>query len=603
MARRQQVIGAKQIRIRRIKLESLAGLLIFGLTLLIFLSSRVHQVTDSQYSMLLSQSLIDRGSFRLDQYAIPRHEPKWEGYYFANGPAYQLELSRGHLYYHLPPGSSVLSVPFVAALNLFGISAVNSDGTYNYRGEVMIEAMLAALLMALLASLFFYTARLMLPTKWSVLVALGGALGTQVYSTASRALWSHTWGILLLGIVILLLLRHEIGKRSLSPVLLASLLSWMYFVRPTFAVHIFAISIYLIIFHRRLFLRYAATGALWLTGFLLYSWSHFGQLLPSYYRAGRLEFDLFWVALAGNLISPSRGLLIYVPTVFLVIYLLVRYRRRLVCRRLVWLSLIIIAGHLVVISGFSNWWGGHSFGPRFTTDLIPWFVLLGILGLSAGLGWRDKRTTDSLVGWRVQLALGAALLLLSIFINTLGATLYETWLWNKQRDITERLWDWRQPQFLAGYLPIPPPEEFPPLETAGIDFTALEDERYLWQGWSAREQDARWSDGNHASIIFALTPARTSVLRIKMIPFLVPGKLDEQRVNVSLNDQPLLSLTLREPVYQVHSIILPGDLLQENNVLSFEISDAASPQELGVADDDRWLGIRVQWIEIEPQNQ
>jgi hypothetical protein len=51
------------LKIRRIKRETLAGLLIFCLTLTIFLCSPVHQVNDSQFSMLLSQSLLEHGKF------------------------------------------------------------------------------------------------------------------------------------------------------------------------------------------------------------------------------------------------------------------------------------------------------------------------------------------------------------------------------------------------------------------------------------------------------------------------------------------------------------------------------------------------------------
>jgi hypothetical protein len=445
----------------RLSSTTTAGALIFVLTLAIFLISRIHQVSDSQFSMLVSQSLISHGSFTLDAYAIPREEPLWRGYYFSNGPVYQLEIANEYLYYHLPPGSSVLSAPFVAAFNLVGISAAAPDGSYDRVGEVKIEAGLAALLMAALAVIFFYTARLMLPLSWSVVTAAGGALGTQVYSTASRALWSDTWGILLLGIVVFLLLRHETGKRTFNAVLLASLLSWMYFVRPTFSVHIFAVSLYLLIFHRRKFLPLAVTGAIWLMGFVLYSWTHFGQLSPNYYLASRLQFDSFWVALAGHLVSPSRGLLVYVPVLFFVAFMIVRYWRYLSHKRLVWLSTAIIIGHLLVISSFNHWWGGHSFGPRFTTGLVPWFVLLGTLGVSAMLKERDDENAKARAsaGLRVQLACGLLLLVMSAFINTRGATSHATWLWNMRPleidQHPERLWDWRQPQFLAGMIPTP----------------------------------------------------------------------------------------------------------------------------------------------------
>ncbi|MEP6922770.1 MAG: hypothetical protein ABI967_16755 [bacterium] len=194
------MIPTKRLRLsERLKPATALALAIFAFTLLVFLISHVHQVADSSYSVMLSQGLLDHGSFVLDSYALPRYDPTWHGYYFKNGPIYQLEVAGGHVYYHFPPGTSILSTPFVAVLNRFGVSAVNADGTYNPLGEAMIEVGLAALLMAILATVFFYTAMLLLPPRWSAVVALGGALGTQVYSTASRALWSDTWGILFWG--------------------------------------------------------------------------------------------------------------------------------------------------------------------------------------------------------------------------------------------------------------------------------------------------------------------------------------------------------------------------------------------------------------------
>lgn len=146
--------------------------------------------------------------------------------------------------------------------------------------------------------------------------------------------------------------------------------------------------------------------------------------------------------------------------------MLMRYWRYLPQKRLVWLSLAVVVGHLAIVSSFNHWWGGHSFGPRFTTGLVPWFVLLGISGTSAMLKWLEEKAEASRVGWRAQLACGALLLLMSAFINARGAASHATWLWNMRPleidQHPERLWDWSQPQFLAGILPAPQAKELPP---------------------------------------------------------------------------------------------------------------------------------------------
>lgn len=593
---------------RNVRLSSATWIaaVIFCFVLVIFLRSTVHQVTDSAYSMLVSQSLIEHGSFKLDAYALPRLKPKDQDYYISNGPIYQLEVANNRIYYHLPPGTSVLSVPYVALMKLFGIKATNPDGTYNPAGEVKIEGSLAALLMAALAVIFFYAARLRLPLTWSTIVALGATFGTQSWSTASRAMWTDTWGIVLLGIVVLMLLAKETGKRSLNPIWLASLLAWTYFVRPTNAVHIVAITIYLLIYHRRLFIPYALTGAGWFAGFILYSWHNFGQLQPSYYQAKRLNFTVFWTAMVGNLVSPARGLLVYVPVLLFVGYLVTRYWKYIEFQRLVVLSVAIIVGHLTAASAFAHWWGGHSFGPRFTTGLLPWLVLLAILGLEALLMWRRKRheTDQPAAGWRAQLITGGALLLISMFINARGALSHRTWLWNvRPIDIDKRparLWDWREPQFLAGLVRSPLPREVQ-LVTGSIDFSTAEADKYLGYGWSDREEHFRWTEGNEAALVFGINQVTDITLQLKLGPFLVPGKRDEQRVFITLNEHQVAVLTLREDAANIYQFTLPKSVLRESNILTFALPDAVAPSSLGVNGDRRLLGIAVYWMQFQPQ--
>jgi hypothetical protein len=445
---------------RRAELLICTGL--FVLSALIFWGAPVQQIADSNYSMLLSQSLLYHHSFMLDGYAIPRLQPtvqsKWfrkEPYTYNGKETYQIQVIDNHLYYFLPPGTSVLSMPFVALMNAFGISASNADGTFNLNGETVIELSIAAVLMAGLTVIFYLTGRLFLSRRWCTLVALGAALGTQVWSTATRALWSETWGVLLTGIVILMLVRREVGRHRPRPVLLASLLAWMYFVRPANSVPILVVSIYILLFERKIFSLYVITGGVWLAGFVAYSWYHFHDWLPYYYLYAQFGLSTFWVALAGNLISPSRGLLIFVPVVGFVFYLLVRYRRELEHRRLAVLSLAVIFAHLLLISCFSFWVGGASYGPRYSTALVPWFVLLSILGIKAMLA---ERTADAgkrrSFARRAELAAGGALLFTSVFINAQGAIYQSTYSWNAgPPDVGiafERVWDWKDPQFLVG---------------------------------------------------------------------------------------------------------------------------------------------------------
>lgn len=560
------------------------------ITFWIFWFSPVHQVTDSNYSLLLSESLITHHTFTLDQYAIPRYPPTPQDFALKNGDMYQLEWVRGRLFYFFPPGTSMLSAPFVAVMKWFGVSPVNADGTYNLQSEIKLEALLSALLTGLTAGVFFLTSRLFLSITTSIIVALGGALGTQVWSTASRALWSDTWGILIFAVVVYLLLRSEVTKRPLQPELLATLLAWSYFVRPTSIIPIVAISVYVALYRRDKLLRFIITGAAWLALFVLYSWHYFGQLMPNYYLARRLTFGLFFEALAGHLISPSRGLFLYVPVVLFVVWLLIRYREKIKQNRLLWVSLAVIFVHLIVICGFDHWWGGFCYGPRLMASLVPWFVLLAILGLSAA-----RVTKFEAIG-------GLVLLLASVLVNARGATARETWIWNtvpvNVDAVPAQLWNWRQPQMLAGLLRQPKPQ--PSAILAGrVVLSTPEADKYLWYGWSGPEPESRWTDGREATFVFRLDDATEQTLALRVAPYLVSEKLSQQRLVLKLNGKQLgeLTLTRREPT--VHSFVLGPEAFAGENILTFEMPDAMAPASIEKSDDLRELGVAVSWIELK----
>jgi hypothetical protein len=422
-------------------------MLIFLGCFVIFSASPVTVLLDSQFALLTTESLLKNHTPSLNRFEIPGLDPSVlparRGLQ-QPGMFYQLVRVCGRVLYAYPHGSSFLSLPFVAVLDALGISTLNNGRTYDLMREALLEKLLAALLMAVTASVFFEIGmHTPLPISWSAVLAIGGALGTQIWSSASRTLWSQTWEALLATFTVLLLLQGKAGRAR--PIWLATVLAWMYFVRPTAAVAIVGVTLYLGLFYRRKVVTYVIVLSAWMLIFVLYWMLVFGQVVPDYYRqGGLLELTRIAATLPAVLISPSRGLLVFVPTVPMVLYLVARYWKAL-DRRLATLALGIIGSNLLLVASYPIWWGGWSYGPRLLTGTIPWFVLLAALGFRSLVAdcWRSP-----IVG-----RLGLALMLLAIAINGWGAVSGATVLWSKEVGINARpelVWDWRHPQFLAG---------------------------------------------------------------------------------------------------------------------------------------------------------
>jgi hypothetical protein len=433
---------------------------LLGVFFAVFVGSDKFLVSDANYSMLLSENLVRHRSFVLDAYFPDEPTP------------YQIRRFEGHLFYLYPPGTSILSVPFVAVFNALGLSAVDEHGRPDSWGERKIQKFLAPLLMALFTVLVYEIARTKLPPRWSLVCAVVTALGTPVWSTASRSMWSHTWLLVLVGATVYLLVANAAGRVRLRGWLLGSLLAWAYFTRPTASIPIVVLGIFLLFNHRRCLPGYVSALAAWGIGFVIFSWYHFGSLLPPYYvgATARLGPDAFWEALAGNIISPARGLLVFMPQLLVVACLLARHRSRLEHRDLLVVSLSILIAHWLTVSSFPYWWGDLCYGPRFMTDVVPWMAVLGVLALDA---WLRAERHAARSGLRFGGALVAFLVLVAMVFNGAGAISLRSKHWHYTpvpvgRD-PSRLWDWRDPPFLAWTRPRPPFEQRGGAEEPGAD--------------------------------------------------------------------------------------------------------------------------------------
>jgi hypothetical protein len=324
----------------------------------------------------------------------------------------------------------------------------------------------------------------------------------------------------------------------------------------------------------------------------------YGQALPKYYLLSRrMELSALPEGLAGVLLSPSRGLLVYVPVLLWIGWALLRYRRHLPLRRLIPVALATIAAHVLANASWSVWWGGYSYGPRLMTCLVPWFALLGMAALYAR---REAAAAYSGPGWRVRLeaACGLALLLLSIGMHGAGALCVDVTLWNalpvsieQQR---QRLWDWRQAQFLAA-LGWPPPWRYPVLLTGRrVHLGQAAAQPYLWRGWSAPIGQVRWTTRRQAELLFALPEVRPLELHLRLQPY----RRGHQRLHLYLNGQPIARLVLQRPAPQDLTVPLPVELLRGRNTLRLQLPDAATPGPAeGRQGAEQW-GAAVWWLEL-----
>lgn len=559
----------------------------------IFWASPVQHQTDSRYTLLVTETLLRTGRLDLDQHLASAS---------ARPAIYNLERAGGHVYYMPGPGGSVFSIPFVLALRPFGISAVDGAGRYDPAGEYRAQRIIASALMAALAVLFYRTARLLLPAGWSVVVALSAALGTQVWSTASRALWSDTWSIALLGYVVFRVAALQLRERSIRPEWLATLLAAVFVARPTGAAHVLVVTGYVALCQRRLLPRLLAVGAAWMGAFLAYSRLIYGQPLPSYYRFWALGTSAGWQPLLANLFSPSRGLFVCVPLVPLVVYLVVRYRGAVArpAWRLAVTALAGIGGQVLILALWYMWWGGHSYGARLTTGTVPWVALLAAVALRAVLDARQRREV-ALVTSRLEAAAAAVLVCASVFIQARGALAESTQRWNlRPADVDAdpgRVWDWRYPQWLAGIVSMPVPSGFPELSVGTpLALGPTLAEPYLREGWSWPEGELRWSDEAVARLQFALHPPRPLVLRAKLRPGPVWPGAGGQPITVELNGRTVARWHAVEPGAAVFAAGVT-DEWKERNELVFRTPDM--PSAHSAVGDTRSLRTGFFWIRVD----
>jgi len=407
------------------------SLCLFALLSTIFAVSPIRLPTDSRWSVHTALSFARGHGGDLTEFLPIIEKEKF----------YAIEARDGHVRSRYPIGTSLLVAP---AVGLIAVASPAWAEELHTTIPARTEQMLASLIGAMTCVVFFWA---VFQSFRSVPVALFSALilglSTSVWSTATRALWQHGPLILMLSIAMLLLIR---AREKPAIVQFASLpLIAGYVIRPTGIVPLGILSLYVLLYYRAWVPRYVAWALLISIPWVLYNFSIYGTPLSPYYVGEAFTSQThFAEGLLGNLFSPSRGLFVYSPVLLFavsgfVIALLSEERRPFV----VALASIVVA-HMIIVGSASMWWAGHSFGPRFTTDILPILVYFTAFNfrLPESLPRRLQHLVSSLI---VVLAVVSAL------IHAQGAIRYGTWQWNYMPDSIDdhpsRAWDWTDPQF------------------------------------------------------------------------------------------------------------------------------------------------------------
>ncbi len=426
------------------------AILIFGYWFLIQNDEFIF-VSDAQWATHIYASIVYDGNTSLTEF-----EPSLEAQnYFAVFPY------DGETYSYFPLGTPVVATPVLFVLDRFVLDYERANiyehlkSTHYFMADETnnrLHLLTASFFVALSAVVLYLIGRYYLSIPLSLVLVTAFIFGTTVYSTASRALWQHGPSVLFLALTLWLIVRTENGKKGIAFAGLTVAIA--YIIRPSNSLAVLFVSLYILIFHTKYLFRYLATSVPIALLFFAYNYSVLDAPFHPYYIASRLGITPTFVeALAGNIISPARGLFIFSPFLIalpaLIIY--AAWQRKL--KPLEIILIIIVVLHWVSISMFGHWWGGFSYGPRFFTDMVPIMFVLMASTLSTYLesNQRTKLVNGTLASGFLVLSV------CSITIHHWGVIYQEGRHWNSQPAsvdlFPERIWHWDDIQFLRPFNP------------------------------------------------------------------------------------------------------------------------------------------------------
>lgn len=268
----------------------------------------------------------------------------------------------------------VVTPLLVAPLYLPAVAWLDAHGWRQPQIDRVAELMdkLAASVLAAVASVLMYLVLRREGNRWSLPLALAFAFGTDTWMISSQALWQHGSGELLIALALLLVLSPASRVRTS---LLGAVCVLVAGNRPPDALVAAAIGLFAVCRCWRSTVWLVAGAVVPLAALLYYNLGFMGAIAGGYglVKPPAHFFQHNWSGLAGLLVSPTRGLLVFSPFLIFLPVGLARRLRSPESRRLAVALGVAVAAQILLYSRV-DWRAGVCWGPRYLTDILPILV-------------------------------------------------------------------------------------------------------------------------------------------------------------------------------------------------------------------------------------
>lgn len=358
-----------------------------------------------------------------------------------DGAFWMLHRPDGHIMSLYP-----IVVPVVVApLYLPAVEYLHARGGTNAALDEtakLMEKLAASFVAALSAAFMYLLLRRRTDEGTALLLTIAYALGTTTWGISSQALWQHGVAQLLIVLALLMLTAPCTLPRLLAAGLLLGATGAS---RPPDVVLGGALGLYALYWAgRRRALLLTVVASLPMLAVLAYNEHVAGNVFGGYGVIGKAQFFAHPLlpGIAGILVSPTRGLLLFSPFLIFLAWMGRTFPRDRDERLLTFAMLGAVVVQIVLYAK-TDWRSGLSWGPRYMTDLLPLLIWM-LVPVVAALRGAMRAAFVALVAVSVAIeAIGAfayvSPLDLPIYANDVGYTVHDmraAWVWRNSPVLT-----------------------------------------------------------------------------------------------------------------------------------------------------------------------